>query len=68
MDREHLINLARNTGVNEYHFNCGRKNLIREIQRTQGHAPCYLTDVRYHCNMECEWEDECKKLTAEWLR
>ena len=68
MDKENLIGLARLSGVNEYYFNSGRKNLIREIQQNQGHSPCFLTDARYRCNDTCEWEEDCKKLTAEWLR
>ena len=68
MDKEELTSLARNIGVSTQHLYSEKKYLIREIQRTQGHEPCYLTDLRYSCKADCDWSDECKKLTAAWLR
>jgi len=68
MQKENLTNLALNIGVNPCHLNSEKKILIREIQRTLGQEPCYLTDLRYSCNATCDWSDQCKKLTAAWLR
>lgn len=67
MDRKKLISLARDLQISEHMFNAEKKILVREIQRTIGHEPCYQTDLRYHCNKVCEW-DGCKKLLASWLR
>ena len=68
MHKEKLTNLALNIGVSARHLNSEKKVLIREIQRTLGQEPCYLTDLRYSCNATCDWSGECKKLTATWLR
>ena len=68
MHIEKLTDLARNIGVSTRHLNSEKKILIREIQRELGQEPCYLTDLRYSCNATCDWSDECKKLTAAWLR
>ena len=68
MHREKLTSLARHIGVSASHLNSEKKILIREIQRTLGQEPCYLTDLRYRCNAACDWSEECKKLTAAWLR
>jgi hypothetical protein len=68
MHKEKLSNLARHIGVSAHHLNSEKKILIREIQRTLGQEPCYLTDLRYSCNETCDWSDGCKKLTAAWLR
>jgi len=68
MHKEKLTNLARHIGVKPQHLDSEKKFLIREIQRTLGQEPCYLTDLRYSCNARCDWSDECKKLTAAWLR
>ena len=68
VDREKLVNLARDIGVSEHHLNAEKKILIREIQRALGQEPCYHTDLRYSCNAACEWNDRCKKLIAAWLR
>ena len=68
MDKEKLTRLARHIGVSVQYLDSEKKFLIREIQRTLGQEPCYLTDLRYGCNATCDWSDECKKLTAAWLR
>ena len=68
MHIEKLTDLARNIGVSTRHLNSEKKILIREIQRELGQEPCYLTDLRYGCDANCDWSDECKKLTAAWLR
>lgn len=67
MDRMKLIRMARDLHIREHLLNAEKKTLIREIQRSLGQEPCYQTDLRYHCNKECEW-DGCKKLVAAWLR
>lgn len=67
MDREKLMKLARDLDIKESLLNTDKKFLIREIQRALGQKPCYLTDLRYECDKECEWVC-CKKLVASWLR
>ncbi len=43
--------------------------LIRRIQRAEGDAPCFRTDVRDYCQGKCEWTDYCKgALVARWQR
>ena len=68
MDKDELTSLALNIGVSVQHLSSDKKFLIREIQRARGQEPCYLTDLRYSCNASCDWSNECKKLTAAWLR
>ncbi len=46
--------------------------LIRRIQRSEGHLPCFRTDARDFCQdtkETCEWADDCKHaLIAHWQR
>jgi hypothetical protein len=67
MDRMKLISMARDLHISEHLLNAEKNILVREIQRALGQEPCYQTDLRYHCNKECEWAG-CKKLVAAWLR
>lgn len=66
--RETLVELARSLGVNKQYYTSPIKTLIWEIQKAQGKSPCYLGDERYTCNENCDWNLNCKKLTASWLR
>ncbi len=68
MKREELIELARSLGISEHYYNSPLKRLIWAIQKAQGEDPCYLSDERYTCSGDCNWDDSCKKLTASWLR
>ena len=49
-----------------------KTELIRKIQRNEGHSPCFRTDEREYCQgceWESEWESECKNsLIAAWKR
>jgi len=46
--------------------------LIRRIQRCDGRAPCFRTDIRDSCQETCdtcEWANDCKNaLVAHWKR
>jgi hypothetical protein len=42
--------------------------LIRAIQALRGDEPCFSTDKRYDCRENCEWQENCRKLRAVWLR
>ena len=69
VNRERLLSLANQVGVNESYFNSGNRVLIHEIQKAQGQELCFQSDLRYSCHKtSCDWGPECKKLTAAWLR
>ncbi len=43
--------------------------LVRSIQKAQGRPTCFQSEQRYFCKKKnCEWQCECKKLIAEWMR
>ncbi|MFC1545961.1 SAP domain-containing protein [Pseudomonadota bacterium] len=49
-----------------------KTRLVRHIQRSEGDAPCFRTDIRDTCresSATCEWADKCKDaLIAQWKR
>ena len=68
MDSRDIDLRGRQLGLSPYILNSPRKLIIRSIQRAEGEEVCFLTDARLVCNKPCEWSNECKKLTASWLR
>ena len=68
MDQQELIDKARALGLNEHVLQLPKKSLVQAIQQAQGQNPCFLSDNRYFCDASCEWGDQCKALTAAWLR
>lgn len=69
MNRQQVIEVARNFHVNEkYFYKSSIKSLIWKIQEAQGRTPCYLKEERFSCKADCQWSRSCKKLTAAWLR
>ncbi len=47
-----------------------KASLIRQIQRKEGHLPCFRTGEQTFCKkQDCEWSSECKDvLIAAWKR
>ena len=68
MQKERLIEVARNHGLDENYHLYPNKIIIRKIQQARGQTPCYLEEGRFTCNVNCEWSSGCKQLTAMWLR
>ena len=69
MELRKVVDRGRELGLSSYEVNLPKKLLIRSIQRAQGVDACFLTDHRFSCGKErCEWKEDCKKLTAAWLR
>jgi hypothetical protein len=64
-----LEELAHVMGVNHpEHLNTELK-LIREIQKTSHHRPCFQSKNRIECKEnECQWRSECQKLIASWVQ
>lgn len=45
------------------------RSAIRAQQYASGKVPCFQTDLRNICKKEtCEWQKECRRLIAYWLR
>lgn len=45
--------------------------LIREIQKSTQHRPCFRTTYQQHCEdpeYECPWREKCQKILAAWCR
>jgi len=68
MTKEQIIKRGREVGLNEFQLSADIRQLIPIIQQALGQIPCYMSDTRYQCNVPCEWQGSCKKLTATWLR
>lgn len=42
---------------------------VRNLQRRQGHEPCFFTEARFTCmEFDCPWRNDCMRLVAECFR
>ncbi len=64
-----LQGLGRNIGINHPEQFNSKIKLIREIQKITSHRPCFQTRYGNKCGeAKCQWQAECRKLIAAWIR
>lgn len=68
MTLKELQQLACNFGLKECATYTSQTELVRAVQALRGDEPCFSTDKRYDCKENCEWQENCRKLRAVWLR
>ena len=61
---------AGSIGIDHPEYLNTEAKLIREIQKSSlHHRPCFQSENRVTCHeQECQWQEECQKLIATWLR
>jgi hypothetical protein len=62
-----LQQLAKAVGVKKPERIDSKLELIRQIQLTCNHLPCFRTQRRERCKEVCLWQADCQKLLAEWF-
>lgn len=69
MELEAIKEQGRLLGLNRFILQGSKKSLIQAIQHARGENVCFLDDARFSCKRyDCEWRNECLKLTAAWRR
>ncbi len=64
-----LQQLGREIGLDHPERLNTELTLVREIQKTSHHRPCFQSVNRLKCKEdECQWRSECQKLIAEWIQ
>ena len=64
-----LQQLAKSIGVQNPEDIRLEIELIKAIQNTTQHLPCFRSETRMLCgDAVCEWRAECQKLIAAWYR
>lgn len=65
-----LQQLAKAIGIPKPEKIDSKLELIRLIQATSHHRPCFRTKPGEFCHEQdgCQWQTECQKLVAEWWR
>ena len=66
MTVEQLQQLASSFGLNTSTHCTSKIQLIRNIQFLRGKDPCFSSEKRFGCKEMCEWDQECRKLRAQW--
>jgi hypothetical protein len=64
-----LYQLAKLVGVDQPENTTLKTDLIRAIQKTTNHEPCFRSEFNKRCTeKDCKWRTECRKIIAEWCR
>ncbi|MBZ4203066.1 MAG: DUF2934 domain-containing protein [Methylovulum sp.] len=62
-----LHKLADVIGIDKPYSLHSKKELIHTIQHAMHHPSCFSSEHKLHCSEHnCEWQTECKRLTAKW--
>ncbi|HEY8095460.1 MAG TPA: DUF2934 domain-containing protein, partial [Methylobacter sp.] len=58
-----LQELATFIGIKDSKGMLSEIELVRAIQDTTGHSPCFRSEINMTCDeLECKWRTECRKL------
>lgn len=64
VDLQQLVTLI---GIDNTGHLVSETELVREIQKTTKHRPCFRSTFNKQCEeQECKWKTECKKLVSVW--
>jgi hypothetical protein len=67
MNLHEIYLIAKTHGLQNPDLFFSESGVIRAIQKSQGHDPCFRIDRNPYCpEQTCQWREHCLKLTAEW--